>query len=188
MYNHTPFFFSGCNMLKIGDFLKGTREADGRYSVTNESMTLGIVSYIYDCRLDDVEYVDIVCLLYTSKPKRNIWNPRHIQKQRTKKSKSCASKRAIVCSKLMALQFRRLSFLDSRFSSWMKNAAFLTQFEMLNALSRSIWTTPLIWQTSNVLFLSMWPTSPQSNPLLQKQRGLAIKWTMTVNKRPIVIP
>lgn len=49
-------------MLKIGDFVKGTREADGRYSVTNESMTLGIVSYIYDCRLDDVEYVDIVVI------------------------------------------------------------------------------------------------------------------------------
>lgn len=49
-------------MLKIGDFVKGTREADGLYSVTNESMTLGIVSYIYDCRLDDVEYVDIVVI------------------------------------------------------------------------------------------------------------------------------
>lgn len=49
-------------MLKIGDFVKGTREADGRYSVTNESMTLGIVSYVYDCRLDDVEYVDIVVI------------------------------------------------------------------------------------------------------------------------------
>lgn len=49
-------------MLKIGDFVKGTREADRRYSVTNESMTLGIVSYVYDCRLDDVEYVDIVVI------------------------------------------------------------------------------------------------------------------------------
>ena len=49
-------------MLKIGDFVKGTREADGRYSITNESMTLGIVSYVYDCRLDDVEYVDIVVI------------------------------------------------------------------------------------------------------------------------------
>jgi hypothetical protein len=49
-------------MLKIGDFVKGTREADERYSVTNESMTLGIVSYVYDCRLDDVEYVDIVVI------------------------------------------------------------------------------------------------------------------------------
>lgn len=51
-------------MLKIGDFVKGTREADGRYSVTNESMTLGIVSYVYDCRLDDddIEYIDIVVL------------------------------------------------------------------------------------------------------------------------------
>lgn len=49
-------------MLKIGDFVKGTRETDGRYSVTNESMTLGIVSYVYDCRLDDVEYVDIVVI------------------------------------------------------------------------------------------------------------------------------
>lgn len=49
-------------MLKIGDFVKGTREADGRYSVTNESMILGIVSYVYDCRLDDVEYVDIVVI------------------------------------------------------------------------------------------------------------------------------
>ena len=49
-------------MLKIGDFVKGTREADGLYSVTNESMTLGIVSYVYDCRLDDVEYVDIVVI------------------------------------------------------------------------------------------------------------------------------
>lgn len=55
-------FFLGCNMLKIGDFVKGTREADGRYSITNESMTLGIVSYVYDCRLDDVEYVDIVVI------------------------------------------------------------------------------------------------------------------------------
>lgn len=55
-------FFLGCNMLKIGDFVKGTREADRRYSVTNESMTLGIVSYVYDCRLDDVEYVDIVVI------------------------------------------------------------------------------------------------------------------------------
>lgn len=49
-------------MLKIGDFVKGTREADRRYSITNESMTLGIVSYVYDCRLDDVEYVDIVVI------------------------------------------------------------------------------------------------------------------------------
>ena len=49
-------------MLKIGDFVKGTREADGRYPNTNESMTLGIVSYVYDCRLDDVEYVDIVVI------------------------------------------------------------------------------------------------------------------------------
>ena len=57
-------FFLGCNMLKIGDFVKGTREADGRYSITNKNMTLAIVSYVYDCRLDDndVEYVDIVVL------------------------------------------------------------------------------------------------------------------------------
>ena len=49
-------------MLKIGDFVKGTREADEHYFITNESMTLGIVSYVYDCRLDDVEYVDIVVI------------------------------------------------------------------------------------------------------------------------------
>lgn len=49
-------------MLKIGDFVKGTREADGRYSITNKNMTLAIVSYVYDCRLDDVEYVDIVVI------------------------------------------------------------------------------------------------------------------------------
>ena len=61
-FTYAFFFFLGCNMLKIGDFVKGTREADGRYSVTNESMTLGIVSYVYDCRLDDVEYVDIVVI------------------------------------------------------------------------------------------------------------------------------
>lgn len=46
-------------MLKIGDFITGTREADEHYFITNKNMTLGIVSYVYDCRLDDVEYVDI---------------------------------------------------------------------------------------------------------------------------------
>lgn len=41
-----------------------SRQADGRYSITNENMALGIVSYVYDCRLDDddIEYVDIVVL------------------------------------------------------------------------------------------------------------------------------
>lgn len=64
MILHTPFFFSGCNMLKIGDFVAGSREADERYSITNKNMTLAIVSYVYDCRLDDndIEYVDIVVL------------------------------------------------------------------------------------------------------------------------------
>lgn len=51
-------------MLKIGDFVAGSREADERYSITNKNMTLAIVSYVYDCRLDDndIEYVDIVVL------------------------------------------------------------------------------------------------------------------------------
>ena len=69
MILHTPFFFSGCNMLKIGDFITGTREADEHYFITNKNMTLAIVSYVYDCRLDDddiedddIEYVDIVVL------------------------------------------------------------------------------------------------------------------------------
>lgn len=41
-----------------------SRQADGRYSITNENMALGIVSYVYDCRLDDddIEYIDIVIL------------------------------------------------------------------------------------------------------------------------------
>lgn len=64
MILHTPFFFSGYNMLKIGDFITGTREADEHYFITNKNMTLAIVSYVYDCRLDDddIEYVDIVVL------------------------------------------------------------------------------------------------------------------------------
>lgn len=49
-------------MLKIGDFITGTREADEHYFITNKNMTLAIVSYVYDCRLDDVEYVDIVVI------------------------------------------------------------------------------------------------------------------------------
>lgn len=51
-------------MLKTGDFVSATREADERYSITNKNMTLAIVSYVYDCRLDDddIEYVDIVVL------------------------------------------------------------------------------------------------------------------------------
>ena len=51
-------------MLKTGDFVSATREADERYSITNKNMALAIVSYVYDCRLDDddIEYVDIVVL------------------------------------------------------------------------------------------------------------------------------
>lgn len=51
-------------MLKTGDFVSATREADERYSITNKNMALAIVSYVYDCRLDDddIEYVDIVIL------------------------------------------------------------------------------------------------------------------------------
>lgn len=51
-------------MLKTGDFVSATREADERYSITNKNMALAIVSYVYDCRLDDddIEYVDMVVL------------------------------------------------------------------------------------------------------------------------------